>query len=108
MITETSAVMPITASDVPCARCCVSPSTPVGIGIITMPPPTPNIPPAIPATSPASSAPRMRRALTRDSRVTLDLLVGGSIDEAHHVREPRGVGGRAQHHRDEIASLHPD
>src|SRR5437867_8734912 len=65
---ETIAVAPITASEVPCAWCWLSRKWPVKNGIITIPPPTPKKPPAIPVTSPAVRAKRWSRRVIASRR----------------------------------------
>src|SRR3990172_2453149 len=99
---DTKAVIPMTASEVPWASCCEVRRTPVRSGIITKPPPTPNSPPAVPARQPPRKAPRRSREDTLRLRRR-----GAGIDrpaeQAQHVGEPGGVGGRTQYHRDQVA-----
>src|SRR5262252_2987729 len=102
-----SADSPITASEVPCARCWLSPKPPVRIGTIRTPPPTPNRPPATPATRPARRQPQRPRPVIA-SLLSRGLGDRGVLDETLHVGEAGGRGRGAEYDGDQIAALGVD
>src|SRR6266850_141773 len=82
---------------------------PVSIGTSTMPPPTPKRPPAMPAATPASTARVRSPPVTIRSGPCLgDARGSGALNHADGVREAGGVGGRPEHHGDQIAALGAD
>src|SRR5436190_8986356 len=103
-----SAESPITASEVPCARCWLRPKPPVRIGTIRTPPPTPNRPPATPATRPASKQPHRPRPVM-SPLLSRGFGDRGVLNETLHVGEAGGRGRSSEHHGDQIAALgvHP-
>src|SRR5262245_47729777 len=96
----------MTASDVPCAWCCVAPKRRVSRGIRTMPPPTPKRPPASPATTPPRTA--WRRSAPCIRLVGLRARGGSALDETDHVGKARRRSRSAEHDRDHVAALGVD